>query len=195
MTRPALRAALLACVLFVPAGAMAQQAQYPWSQSEYVTLPLLSNQVGGYASMVIPGCVTGTAADVGPNVAVYCGTHGTVAASGSTGGTSTTTATIAVIPVTTTQTSGTTSSSSGTWTQLLAAPTGGNVRKGCTVENTSAGTEYVYFGAGAPSGLAIGLAIAAGTPLDCAHGGLVVAQDAVWIASASASAAYVLLAQ
>ena len=59
----------------------------------------------------------------------------------------------------------------------------------------SAATEYVFFGPSPPTGLAAGLAVAAGTPLDCAHGGVVVAQDTVWIASAGVSASYVLLAQ
>ncbi len=100
----------------------------------------------------------------------------------------------AVIGVTTTQSMGTTSPVGGTYTVALPAA-GSALRRGCTIQNTSAGTEYVVFGAGKPTVLAAGLAIAAGTPLDCAHGGMVVAQDAVWIASASASASYVLLAQ
>ena len=100
----------------------------------------------------------------------------------------------AVIGVTTTQTQGATSPVGGTYTVALPAA-GPALRRGCTIQNTSAGTEYVVFGAGKPAALAAGLAIAAGTPLDCAHGGVVVAQDTVWIASASASASYVLLAQ
>lgn len=100
----------------------------------------------------------------------------------------------AIIGVTTTQTVGATSPVGGTYTEALPAA-GSTLRRGCTIQNTSASTEYVVFGPGKPTGLAAGLAIAAGTPLDCAHGGVVVAQDAVWIASASASASYVLLAQ
>ena len=108
------------------------------------------------------------------------------------GGTGTGTGT--VIGVTTTQTVGSTSPVGGTYTVALPAA-GPALRRGCTIQNTSAGTEYVVFGAGKPSVLEAGLAIAAGTPLDCAHGGVVVAQDTVWIASAGASASYVLLAQ
>ena len=100
----------------------------------------------------------------------------------------------AVIGVSTLQTIGTTSAASGTYTVALAAANT-TLRRGCTIQNTSNATEYVFFGPNQPTALAVGLAIAAGTPLDCAHGGLVVAQDTVWIASAAASASYVLLAQ
>ena len=99
-----------------------------------------------------------------------------------------------VIGVRTLQTTGATSAAGGTYTVALPAA-GAAVRRGCTIQNTSAATEYVFFGSDQPTGLAAGLAIAAGTPLDCAHGGVVVAQDTIWIASASASASYVLLAQ
>ena len=96
--------------------------------------------------------------------------------------------------VRTLQTTGTTSTTGGTYTVALPAA-GAALRRGCTIQNTSAATEYVFFGPSQPTGLAAGLAVAAGTPLDCAHGGIVVAQDTVWIASAGASASYVLLAQ
>lgn len=109
-----------------------------------------------------------------------------VSGDGSGGGT--------VVGVRTLQTTGTTSMASGTYTVALPAA-GAVLRRGCTIQNTSSATEYVFFGAVQPTGLAAGLAIAAGTPLDCAHGGVVVAQDTVWIASAGASASYVLLAQ
>lgn len=99
-----------------------------------------------------------------------------------------------VIGVTTLQTTGATSASGSTYTVALPAA-GAVLRRGCTIQNTSAATEYVFFGPNQPTGLASGLAVAAGTPLDCAHGGVVVAQDTVWIASAGASASYVLLAQ
>ncbi len=100
----------------------------------------------------------------------------------------------AVIGVRTLQTTGATSATGGTYTMALAAA-GAVLRRGCTIQNTSAATEYVFFGPSPPTGLAAGLAVAAGTPLDCAHGGVVVAQDTVWIAAAGAGASYVLLAQ
>ena len=99
-----------------------------------------------------------------------------------------------VVGVRTLQTTGATSTTGGTYTVALPAA-GAVLRHGCTIQNTSAGTEYVFFGPSQPAGLAAGLAVAAGTPLDCAHGGVVVAQDAIWIASADTSASYVLLAQ
>lgn len=99
-----------------------------------------------------------------------------------------------VVGVSTLQTAGATSAAGGTYTVALAAA-GAALRRGCTIQNTSGATEYVFFGPSQPTALAAGLAIAAGTPLDCAHGGVVVAQDTVWIASAAASASYVLLAQ
>ena len=99
-----------------------------------------------------------------------------------------------VIGVRTLQTSGATSAASGSYTVALPAA-GAVLRRGCTIQNTSTATEYVFFGPSQPTELAAGLAVAAGTPLDCAHGGVVVAQDTVWIASADASASYVLLAQ
>ena len=99
-----------------------------------------------------------------------------------------------IIGVRTLQTTGTTSAAGGIYTVALPEA-GATVRRGCTIQNTSAATEYVFFGPDQPTGLAVGLAIAAGTPLDCAHGGVVVAQDTIWIASVSASASYVLLAQ
>lgn len=99
-----------------------------------------------------------------------------------------------VVGVTTLQTTGATSATGSTYTVALPAA-GAGLRRGCTIQNTSAATEYVFFGPSQPTGLAAGLAVAAGTPLDCAHGGVVVAQDTVWIASAGASASYVLLAQ
>lgn len=106
--------------------------------------------------------------------------------SGSGGGT--------VIGVRTLQTAGVTSPTGGTYAVVLQAA-GVVLRHGCTIQNTSTATEYVFFGAEQPTDLAAGLAVAAGTPLDCAHGGVVVAQDTVWIASAGASASYVLLSQ
>ena len=106
------------------------------------------------------------------------------------GGSSSTT----VVGVRTLQTTGATSAAGSTYTVALPAA-GAVLRRGCTIQNTSAATEYVFFGPSQPTGLAAGLAVAAGTPLDCAHGGVVVAQDTVWIASAGASASYVLLAQ
>lgn len=99
-----------------------------------------------------------------------------------------------VVGVSTLQTAGATSAAGGTYTVALAAA-GAALRRGCTIQNTSGATEYVFFGPSQPTALAAGLAIAAGTPLDCAHGGVVVAQDTVWIASAAASSSYVLLAQ
>lgn len=96
--------------------------------------------------------------------------------------------------VTTLQTAGTTSAVVGTYTVALAAA-GTALRRGCTIQNTSTATEYAFFGPSQPTALAVGLAIAAGTALDCAHGGVVVAQDAVWIASGAAGSSYVLLAQ
>lgn len=99
-----------------------------------------------------------------------------------------------VIGVTTSQTTGTTSTISGAYTMALPAAAA-SLRRGCTIQNTSSATEYVFFGPSQPATLTAGLAIAAGTPLDCAHGGVVVAQDTVWIASAAASSSYVLLAQ
>ena len=99
-----------------------------------------------------------------------------------------------VVGVRTLQTTGATSAAANTYTVALPAA-GAVLRRGCTIQNTSAATEYVFFGPSQPTGLAAGLAVAAGTPLDCAHGGVVVAQDTVWIASASVSASYVLLAQ
>lgn len=199
MTRPTIPAgwllayAICSALVAIPvqAGAQATVAPIVRLYPNYAIEDTAGNQFGQtQAPAVVTLCPslggTEPVAQVCPGTSANNPLYVSGAGGGSAGGT--------VIGVRTLQTTGATSAAGGTYTVALPAA-GASVRRGCTIQNTSAATEYVFFGPGQPTALSAGLAVAAGTPLDCAHGGLVVAQDTVWIAAAGANASYVLLAQ
>ena len=94
--------------------------------------------------------------------------------------------------VTTTQVGGTTSATAGTFISVLAAS---STRKGCLVQNTSGSVMYVYLGLTASATIANSLQVSAGGSFGCTPPGGIVVQDNVAVASAGASAAYVVSAQ
>ncbi len=94
--------------------------------------------------------------------------------------------------VTTVQTGGTTSATAGTFTSVLAAS---GTRKGCLLQNTSGSVMYVYLGAVSSATIANSLQISAGGSFGCLPPGGIVLQDNVAVASAGASATYVVAAQ
>lgn len=88
-------------------------------------------------------------------------------------------AALAVTALTNTQAGGAVTTH-GTFQQALAVNA---ARNGCTVQNTSADTEFVYFGATGSATTANSYKLAAGQSLNCAVGGLGVATDNVAITS------------
>lgn len=88
-------------------------------------------------------------------------------------------ASLAVAALTSTQVGGTVTTH-GTFQQALASNAS---RKGCTIQNTSADTEYVFFGATVSATTAGSYKLTAGNALNCAVGGLGVATDNVAITS------------
>jgi hypothetical protein len=86
--------------------------------------------------------------------------------------------------------SGTTSATAGTYTTALAAST---TRLGCFLQNTSAGTMYVFVGSGQAS-IATSHPIGPGGTFSCASGNTILS-DALQVANSAASAAYVGEAQ
>ncbi len=184
--------ALLAAIAWPGERASAQQAQYPWSLSHYYTIPASPDQPRELVPLTIPGCVTTMGADVGPNVAVYCGTHGTPVSSGATGsaGASSTPTPTGPLGVMGAQSGGVTSASPNTFTLILAASP---QRHGCVVQNTSSGVEYFFVGSNTPL-IGTAIQVAPSGTYDCAHSN-VVDQGDVRIASASPSAPFVMIAQ
>lgn len=94
--------------------------------------------------------------------------------------------------VITTQVGGTTSATAGTFVSALAAS---GTRKGCLVQNTSGSVMYVYLGLTASATIANSLQVSAGGSFGCTPPGGIVVQDNIAVASAGASAAYVVAAQ
>ena len=94
--------------------------------------------------------------------------------------------------VTTIQAGGTTSATVGTFVSALVAS---GTRKGCLVQNTSGSVMYVYLGLTASATIASSLQISAGGSFGCTSPGGTVVQDNIAVASASASASYVVAAQ
>ena len=88
--------------------------------------------------------------------------------------------------VTTTQTGGTTSGTAGTFT---TATTANASRHGCTLQNTSTGTLYVFFGSGTASTTNAFQVLPSDT-ITCEMPGLVLT-DAIQVGASIASATYV----
>ena len=100
--------------------------------------------------------------------------------------------TTAATGVTTVEVGGTTSATAGTFTSALAASV---TRRGCLLQNTSGSVLYVYLGATSSATIANSLQISAGGSFGCMPPGGIVLQDNVAVASAGASAPYVVAAQ
>ena len=94
--------------------------------------------------------------------------------------------------VTTVEVGGTTSATAGTFVSALAAS---GTRKGCLLQNTSSSVLYVYLGATSSATITNSLQISAGGSFGCMPPGGIVLQDNVAVASAGASATYVVAAQ
>ena len=78
--------------------------------------------------------------------------------------------------------------------QLILPIANSNFRSGCTVQNTSTSTEYVYFdrtGTTPPASNAAAYQLAGGQSLNCNDPGGNVALDAIWI-TGTAGATYVV---
>lgn len=148
-------AVLSAVALIPPAAAVAANAQ-----------------VQGYVVTACPGAASYT-----PGTFTYAtvDVHGTVC----TGVSVTATAVLAVAPVTTTQSGGTVTTH-GTFQSALASS---GARQGCTLQNTSADLEYVFFGATGSATTSNSYQLGAGQSLNCAVGGLAVATDNIAITS------------
>lgn len=98
----------------------------------------------------------------------------------------------AAIGVTTVETGGTTSATAGTFVSALAAS---GTRRGCLLQNTSGSVMYVYLGATSSATISNSLQVSAGGSFGCMPPGGIVLQDNVAVASAGASATYVVAAQ
>lgn len=136
---------------------------------------------------VVATCDTGSPTPI-DNGFVYLTTdaHGALCLNG------TFSATVNVAPVTTTETGGTVTTH-GTFQAALASAGG---RKGCTVQNTSADVEYVFFGATVSATTTNSFQLAAGQSINCAVGGLSVATDNIAISSKTTDgAAFVVSSQ
>ena len=68
-------------------------------------------------------------------------------------------------------------------------------RKGCTIQNTSAGTLYAYFGSPGSATLAASLQTPAGGSVSCASPSGVVSSSQVSVTSATAGATFVVVSQ
>lgn len=89
-------------------------------------------------------------------------------------------ASLAVTPLTNTQTPGTVTTH-GTFQAALAAS---GTRNGCLIQNTSADTEYIFFGATGSATTSNAFKLGASQSISCSVGGLGVATDNIAITSA-----------
>ncbi len=148
------------------------------------SLPAGTNAIGSVGVTVLPSLPAGTSA---------IGTVGVTALPSLPSGTNSIGSVLtAATGVTTVQTGGTTSATAGTFTSALAAS---GTRKGCLLQNTSGSVMYVYLGAVSSATIANSLQISAGGSFGCLPPGGIVLQDNVAVASAGASATYVVAAQ
>ncbi len=135
------------------------------------------------AANQVPGVAPGAAATLAEPVQGVGG--GPVSVAGNVG------ATTSPLGVTTTQSGGTTSATQGTFTTLAAALA---ARLGCTLQNTSAGTIYLYYGTASSPSATNSFQIGSGQTSTCNPGGLVL-RDQIQIGASIASASYVLALQ
>lgn len=91
-------------------------------------------------------------------------------------------------PTTTHNDSGTIATT-GTFQSIWAASTNTRGRAGCTVQNVSATTQYVFFGPIASATTATSVTLAAGQPVSCVNGGIVL-QDQVSITGTTGAKFY-----